>query len=521
MDTEERHLEPAAQDYSGLHAQYVQLKAENQWLREQLGLAKKRIFGPSSERTPIGQEVLAFNEAEAITDPHAPEPEMQTVQSHTRKRPGQRELQLENLPVEEIRYELPDEERVCPECAGPLHRMGEDVRQKIDIVPAQIILVKHIRGIYACRCCQRDGIQTPILTATAPTDPFPNSLASPSAVAYVMHCKYVEGTPLYRQEQSLKHLGFELSRQTMANWMIAGAGWLEAIYSRMQSLLEQRDILHADETRVQVLREPGRDAQKQSTMWLYRTGRDGPAIVLFDYQTSREGEHPRKFLRGFHGWLHSDGYAGYDSLRNVRLAGCWAHVRRAFVEAVEVLPEPARKAGHSPAHKGLQYCNDLFAVERDLHDCTPEERLAGRLERSRPILAAMRNWLDAVASACLPHTAFGKAITYCRNQWPKLTTFLEDGRLELDNNRAERSIKGFVIGRKNWLFSNTPNGARASSVIYSIVETAKENGLSPIAYLAYLLARLPDATSGDHPDIDNLLPWSEPVHNVCRLSGRP
>ena len=225
--------------------------------------------------------------------------------------------------------------------------------------------------------------------------------------------------------------------------------------------------------------------------WLYRTGRDGPPIILFDYQTTRSAKHPRRFLEGFKGYLHVDGYAGYDGLPGIILVGCWAHARRRFDEALKALP-PSNSGEPATVQKGLEFCNRLFAIERDLKDVSVEERYRGRLERSKPVLDAFLAWLDEESFKTLPKSALGQAIAYCHTQWSKLTTFLQDGRLELDNNRSERSIKPFVIGRKNWLFSNTPRGAQASATIYSIVETAIENGVIPFDYLKHLFEVLPN-----------------------------
>lgn len=336
-------------------------------------------------------------------------------------------------------------------------------------------------------------------------------------MAYIMTQKYVESMPLYRQEQHLTRLGVELSRQTLANWMIQGADrWLRSLYDRMREHLLKQDILHADETTLQVLREPGRSAESTSYLWLYRTGRAGPAIVLYDYQTTRASKHPRRFLSGFKGYLHVDGYAGYNGLPDITLAGCWAHARRKFDEALKALPAEQRGAAVA-AKEGLEFCNRLFAIERELHEATPGERYKIRLERSRPVTEAFSAWLKQQSPRVLPKSAFGQAINYCRNQWDKLMVFLQDGRLELDNNRGERSIKPFVIGRKNWLFANTPRGANASATIYSIVETAKENGLNPFNYLQYIFERLPNLDIQDQKAVDELLPWLGALPLGCRV----
>jgi len=251
-------------------------------------------------------------------------------------------------------------------------------------------------------------------------------------------------------------------------------------------------------------------------MWLYRTGREGPPIILYDYQTTRAGKHPAKFLKDFKGYLHVDGYAGYDNLSNVTLVGCWAHARRKFDEALKAIPA-VQKDIPSAAQEGLEFCNKLFAIERELHNVTPKDRFEERKKRSRPVLDAFLAWLKYQTPRVLPKSALGQAIQYCRNQWDKLEAFLKDGRLEIDNNRSERSIKPFVIGRKNWLFSNTPKGAHASAIIYSIVETAKENGLNPFKYLTYLFEQLPNVDIEDKDSLDILLPWSASLPDSCKV----
>jgi transposase len=518
----------------------LQLKAKIAWFEEQFKLARHRQFGASSEQTLTGQEALLFNEAEAIALPDIPEPSVETITYDRRKPRGGRQAQVAGLPVEEIPYRLPEDEQVCPQCAGPLHEMGADVRQEIKIVPATVTLVLHQRFKYGCRHCQCEETTTPIVTAQAPKPAFPNGIASASAVAHIMTEKFVMGSPLYRQEQQLKRNEINLSRQTMANWMIKGAEWLDFVYGRLHVELLACDDLHADETPLQVLREPGRKATTDSYMWLYRTGsleppytqtdekppqpsaRSGP-IVLFDYQMTRAGKHPKDFLQKYERYLHVDAYDAYDPLSpQMILVGCWAHARRKFDEAVKVLPPAARKdAGHpSPAHIGLKYCNDLYKIEKIFKDSTAAERYEGRLEYSKPLLDSFKKWLDEQALKVIPKCALATAINYCRNQWSKLCAFLLDGRLEIDNNRAERSIKGFVIGRKNFLFANTPNGARSSAIIYSIVETAKENGLNPFKYLEYLFEKLPNIDRDDPAAIAGLLPWAEAVQEKCGVPAR-
>jgi transposase len=504
-----------------LEQQNAELTAKLNWFMEQFRLSKKRQFGVSSERTkPLEEEqLLLFNEAEVAARPEAPEPDLETITYQRRKKHSRREMNLEELPVEVVEHRLPEEERVCPCCGGPLHEMSTEVRQELKVIPAQVKVVKHVRYVYSCRRCEREEITTPVVTAPIPAPVLPGSPVSPSLLAYIMTQKYGAGLPLYRQEQQFKGLGIDLSRQTMANWVLHGANtWLALIYDRLHEYLLKRDILHADETTLQVLQEPGREAATKSFLWLYRTGRDGPPIILYDYQTTRAGKHPRRFLAGFKGYLHVDGYAGYNELPDVTLVGCWAHARRKFDEALKALPEDKRNAAVA-AREGLEYCNRLFAIEGELKDKTPEERYQIRQVRSKPVLDAFLAWLKTQKSRVLPKSTFGQAIYYCLGQWDKLVAFLQDGRLELDNNRSERSIKPFVIGRKNWLFANTPRGAKASAITYSIIETAKENGLNPFHYLIYLFEKLPNLDLKDKNALDQLLPWSETLPPVCRMNS--
>jgi transposase len=490
-------------------------------LMEQFRLSQHRQFGVSSEKTNPDQLQL-FNEAEVEALALLAEPTIETIIYKRRKQIGHRETMLENLPIETIEYRLSDEEKVCS-CGNPLHEMSTEVRQELKIIPAKVSVVRHVRYVYGCRRCEREEIDTPpIITAAMPSPVLPGSLVSPSVMAHIMSQKYVESMPLYRQEQQFMRLGIELSRQTLANWMIYGANqWLTLLYDRMHYHLLKQDILCADETTLQVLHEPGRAAETDSYLWLYRTGRVGTPIVLYEYQMTRAGMHPRKFLSGFKGYLNVDGYAGYNGLRDVgvTLVGCWAHARRKFDEALKALPD-SKLSAPVVAKEGLGFCNSLFAIERDLSNVTPDERFKTRLVRSRPVLDAFSAWLNAQSLQVLPKSALGQAITYCRNQWDKLEAFMQDGRLELDNNRSERSIKPFVIGRKNWMFSNTPSGARASAIIYSIIETAKENGLNPFIYLRYLFEKLPNMNTKDQNALDDILPWSATLPIICRVFNK-
>jgi transposase len=497
------------------------LEHDNRILMEHYALSRQRQFGISSEKTAVGQEQMFFNEAEACASLNAPEPEI-TVNAHTRKKTrSKREIDLSLLPVEEIRYELSDDEKACPRCSTEMHRIGEEVTSKLKFVPGHFVHEKHIREVLGCRPCDRNEISTPIITARMPKQAFPKSLASASLVAYIMMRKYVEGLPLYRQEQQFRRTGIALSRQNLANWVIAGAVWLEHIYKAMHAILRKQDIAHSDETELQVLREAGKAAQAKSYMWLYASGRYFHPIRLYDYRRTHAAHNPLEFLAGFAGYLHVDGNTIYKKLPGIVPAGCWAHARRKYTDIIKTLPPEAQKRCSTPAHIGRKYCNDLFDIERDLKDATPEERHAARQVRSRAVLDAYREWLDKMVIETTSQNKLGEAIRYSINQWEDLIRFLEDGRLEIDNNRAERAIKPFVMGRKAWMFANTPGGARASAITYSIAETAKENGLDPLVYLVYLFEQLPNIDIEDELAIAELLPWSDLIQSSCKAKLSP
>ena len=505
-------------EYDAQQARLAELQHQNEWLMEQLRLLKKKQFGPSSEQTAEqldGQLSLLFNEAEAYTEQPGI-PKSTQVAAHTRKRSGSvKDVVPDNIPVEVVEHRLSEEERVCPQCGEMMQEIGTEVRETLVFVPAKAVLRQDVYYSYACKGCEKNDISTPIVKAPKEPSVIPGSFASPEAIAHIMTQKFVMASPLYRQEQEWARQGLRLSRQTMSNWVLRAAeDHLLPVYEQLHRQLLKREVLHADETTLQVLHEPGKKAQTKSYMWLYRTGRDdGPPIVLYEYQPSRKSEHAAKFLEGFSGYLHADGYQGYHKLpENIRVVGCWAHARRKFGEALNALP-PDKREG-TAALTGLNYCNKLFAWERQFEKLSLEERTKQRLKEETPILDALFAWADSISAA--PKSALGKALHYLKEQRPYLLRYLEDGRLELCNNRAERSIKPFVIGRKNFLFANTPLGAQASAVIYSLIETAKETGLDPFRYLTWILKNAPGLARNVKDWAESLLPANAPLD--CRTS---
>ena len=495
-------------------AKIKEMEALIKWYEEQFKLAQRHQFGSSSEQSPdqLRFENM-FNEIEDQEDPSLPEPTYEEIIYKRKKRVGKREDDLDALPVERIDYELPESERSCPECGGAMPDIGVTVRHEIKVVPAQVIHVEHATHAYGCQICNKDGGRAQIIRADSPMPLIAGSLASPSAVAHIASQKYVNGIPLYRSEKGFGYDGVVLSRQTMSNWLVYCAQtYLIAIYSLLITFFLKETIGHADETTLQVLNEPNRDARTKSYEWLYRTSRYSEhKIVIYEYQETRDHEHAKNFLKGFAGYLHCDGYQGYHKLPPViTIIGCWSHARRYWEKLYESIAKDKRDG--SNAERGLVYINLLFAYEHEFRDLTPEERYKKRLELSKPVSDDFFEWVGTIQA--LPKSLLGEAVTYALSQRTYLENVYLDGRLELSNNAAERAVKPFVQGRKQWLFSNTPNGAESSSIYFTIIETAKENGLNPFQYVKFLLEMLPSA---NYSDLESLLPWGDKVPDYCRV----
>jgi len=504
---------------------------ELNWLKEKERLSKQREFGHSKDSNPDQLALFHFNEAEQLAKPTAKEPELVPA-SHepvkpTRKRkaPRERKHLWENLPVKRIVHSLPESECSCPECGTDRRKMSEEVSRRLGVIPAQFYVEETVREVYVCDGCQKSGEHSPITTAEAPKAAIEKSIASPSVLAYIAALKYCDGLPLYRIEQMLRRMDLGISRQNLANWMIQVSDlWLKLIYDELHEELLSRSVAHSDATELQVLREPGRAPQTKSCMWLYCSGKwdADRSVVLFEYQMTKEAKWPREFLRGYKGYLHVDGASTYEAagLQEVTLVGCLSHARRMFVNALKAAPKGVSTWG-THAAKGLEFCDMLFDLEREYDEVrpklTPEGKYAERQLYSRVVLDAFYEWMIKERSNVLPQSYTGKAIDYCLNQRSKLYNFLLDGRLEITNNRAERSIKSFAIGRKNFLFSNSQRGADASAVIYSIIETAKANNLKPFEYLRWLFEEMPNKRLTKE-NLRLMLPWSKSIPLECRLS---
>ena len=517
MDNKDAYIEHLENTIVNLNETINGLQNQISNLTEMIMLLRKEKFGSSSEKTPhqVEGQISLFNEAEIEADFSSAEPITKDVRGYKRvNAKTKREELIKDLPVREVLCETPDDELYCPTCLSDLKPIGKEVvREELEYIPAKIQIVRYVRMSYECPKCKHTD-HPYIEKALTPTSLMNHSLASPSSVANVMYQKYVNAVPLYRQEKDWENLGISLSRATMANWVIrCTEDHLFPVMAHMQMELLSRDILHCDETPIQVLKEEGKKPQTKSYMWVYRTGNDdGPPVILYDYQPSRNGDCAAEFLKDFSGYVHSDGYSGYNKLTNITRCGCWAHLRRKFMEAI-----PSKRdanASRTSAEIGRDYCDQLFHIEKELKDLSPEERKLKRLELEKPVLDAFWCWVESLNT--LKGSALGKAVTYALNQKPYMENYLLDGRCALSNNAAENAIRPFTVGRKNWLFADSAKGATASAVVYSIIETAKANNLNVYTYLQYLLLYMPDTDWRNHPEhLDNLMPWSETVQAEC------
>ena len=471
-------------------------------LQEQVALLRHKLFSPKSERSSEdadSPQLAMFNEVEELIEAPAAEPvEAEEVVAPVKRR-GKRKPLPANLPRMEVIHELPEHERTCA-CGACKQVIGEETSEQLEIIPMQVRVIRHIRKTYACKACE-----TAPVTADKPAQLIEKSLASPSVLAMLLTTKYADGIPLYRFEKMLSRHGVDIPRQTLARWVIQSGEQLQPLLNLMRDKLLDYPVLHCDETRLQVLHEPGRDPSAQSWMWVQSGGPPDKPVILFDYTASRAQEVPLRLLDGYRGYLMTDDYAGYNAVAardGIERLGCWAHARRKFVEAQKV--QPKGKTGR--ADVALSLINKLYGIERDLKDADHSERLDVRQQRSQPLIDQLKAWLDKTQPQVAGQTALGKAVNYLASNWSRLVRYIEGGHLPIDNNRAENAIRPFVIGRKNWLFSDTPKGATASAQIYSLIETAKANGQEPYAWLRHILERLPTASSVE--DYEALLPWN-------------
>jgi transposase len=477
------------------------------------------MFGSSSEQSD-GQGHL-FNEAEALALGSTEDQDLAVIPEvkdpATPKSPADRKTprgKRAPLPTElervEVLHDVPESERTCP-CGTPMVVIGQDVSEQLDIVPMQIRVLRHVRMRYGCP----DSAHPPV-TAKLPAQPLPKSNASADFLAMMLTVKYVDGLPLARFSKVLDRHDAPVPPQTLARWAIGAGQLILPLLNLARDALFEGSLLHIDETVVQVLKEKDKTPTSTSYMWVQTGGPPGKPVVIFDYDPSRSAEVPVRLLPGYRGYLMADGYKGYNKLAKTdgieRLA-CWAHARRRFVDASRVQPKGKRGL----ANEAIGLIGVLYGIERDCEDATNEERFLVRQKRSVPALAAIYAWMQRTLPQVTPKSALGTALSYMRDQWSMLMRYPERGDLPIDNNRCENAIRPFVLGRKAWLFSDTVAGAKASAVIYSLIETAKANGLEPYHWLRQVLRELPAAKTVEA--IEALLPWNVKAKQLQAISA--
>jgi transposase len=466
-------------------------------LEEERRLERARRFGASSEAGD--HQANLFDEAEQHADEDAETTQDECadveVAAHNKRHPKRKPLPAD-LPSVDIYHDL--EDRACGCCGDEMACIGETTSEQLDVIPAQVFKRIHHRKTYSCSKCDES-----IKTAPLPPQPIPKSYASAGLLAHVAVAKYADGLPLYRQTKQFARLGIELPRNTLANHMIKAGQLINPLVEALKQHIQSHDIVQMDETPVQVLKEPDKVAQSKSYMWVMKGG-EHPGIV-YHYDPTRSQQVPQTLLPDFKGYLQTDGYAGYNGILkhpDITGLGCWAHVRRKFKDAHKALPKKDQSKGNKVT-QALAYIGKLYQLEQAMKDLTPQDKTQRRQADAGPILLKFKAWLDK--QSVPPQTLLGKAISYTLNQWPRLTIYTQDGRLNIDNNSVENAVRPFALGRKNWLFSDTQSGVRASANLYSLIETAKANHLNDYAYLKYVFAQLPLATN--EGDIAALLPW--------------
>ena len=505
-----------------LEEQKKELEFLNAMLSDRLTLAQKKRFGASSEKYAEGYtQMNLFNEAEQEADPNASEPDLEEVHPspyRRKKRRGKKEEDLSSFETTEvIEYKLTGTDGYCPDCNTKYKVVTKETVKRLKFIPARFEVVEEVTFVYSCPKC--GAMKRPEKTAPL----LKGSVATPSLVAGIMNAKYVNGMPLARQEREFARYDLDLSTKTMANWIIQCADrYLQPLYDLMKEELLRSKYLHGDETRIQVIDEPDQKGSTQNWMWVYLTDESSgsPQMVLFQYERTRAGYHPKEFLGNlFEGYFTCDGYQAYHSLPDgITVTGCMAHARRRFDEALTVLKKDFTKEQlkETTAYQAMARIGILYKIEEMIRDKSPEERYEERQKQAKPLLEAFFEWLHTLEDCVDRSSLIGEAVLYTLNQEVYLKRYLEDGHLSIDNLAAERSLKNFATGRRNWLFAKSIHGAQASATVYSITETAMLNGLKPYHYLTYVLEKMKDL--GPFPEkeaILELLPWSTSLPADC------
>ncbi len=488
-------------------------------LQEQIDFLTKKLFGKSSEKQnhDFPGQLSLFDEAETEQNPALlakEEEDSITSKEHTRKKKTTYSEKFKGLPSKKVVIPLPEAEQICSVCGEQMEKVGEElVRRELHFIPAKLELIEYYSETWVCPNC-KDGLgdtEKPVFAkSNVPPALVGKGYASPSTVAWTMYQKFVNAIPLYRQEKDWLQYGAEISRTTLANWIIYCAQkFFQPMYDYYHRELLKRSFAMADETRVQVLHEEKRRPQTQSFMWLFRSGEDSlPPLILFGYRETRNGDNAAEFLSGFTGYLETDGFQGYNKVPGVIRCACWSHIRRYLIDAI---PKGKELDYNQPAVQGVQYCNKLFQLEDIINKkCAGdfEKRKQLRLEKEKPVLEAFWSWLDTQKP--VRNSRMAKAVTYINNRREAAMNYLEDGRCSLHNNLSENAIRPFVVGRNNWLFAASPEGAEASAIVYTMVEMAKAHKLNVYQYLKFLLEQRPSADMTDD-QLAAFAPWSEKV----------
>lgn len=526
--------------FLGMQGQMEELSRQTQVLNdrmqlmmEQMVLFQKNRFGRSSEKMADSEQIrfmevdgtiVFFNEAEAVCDLDAPEPDdLELKAPKKKKQPGKKAADIAGLTVKRIDHYLKEEELTAEFGENGWKQLPDAISRCYQFISASVVIEEHHIGVYSSKLDEH------MIKAPHPRNLLHGSLVSPSLAAAVINGKYVNAVPLYRLEKEFERYGLAITRQNMANWMIRlGEEYLGTMYDYLHKLLYDYHVIQADETPVLVNKD-GRPAGSQSYMWVYRSGfmyRDRQ-IILYEYQKTRNASHPREFLRDYTGICVTDGYQVYHTLEkereDLKIAGCWVHCRRRFNDALEVIPKAHRK--ESILHLIMKQIQAIYREEGKLSDFSTEDRLMQRQLVVKPLVDAFFAYLKQNEPKIPKNGKIREAFTYALNQESYLKVFLEDGDVPIDNNASERAIRGFCIGKKNWEMIDTVNGANSSAIIYSIAETAKANNLKPFDYFEYLLTEIPKHVDDKNIDfLAELLPWSdmlpENIRKPQKASGK-
>lgn len=483
-------------------------QTEIKLLKEQIQVLQDKLFGRKSEKRPVDDKQLLLFEEIEDNAVECIENEEVEIPSYNRKKRGRKPLPPE-LPRHEVIHDIAEEDKLC-ECGCTKSRCGEEVSEQLDIIPPVIRVIKNIRLKYACKACE--GVESekpPVMIAPVPPQFIPKSNATSGLIANIIINKFSDALPFYRQEKIFARLGIDIPRSTMCGWAIKAAEKCRPLIDLLHKEILSGPLINLDETTVQVHNEPGRKNTSTSYMWVFRGGPPNTPVYMFRYHPTRAGAVAKSFLDGYKGFVQTDGYAGYDfldAIKGVYHVGCWAHARRKFVEASKVVKNSTFDKTHSSADEAIEFIGKLYGVERQIRErnLNPEEIQRIRQESSRPIFDEFKTWLKKKSLIIVPKGTLGKAISYTLSQWDRLIKYIDLDCITPDNNLAENAIRPFVVGRKNWLFSDTPEGADASAIFFSLIETAKANNLEPYQYLKYVFGKLPLAESTE--DYKALLP---------------